>query len=70
MATAVRQNSKQAFMLYIDSNDKRATKLIEALKVMDFVVIEKSPYNPDFVAKIKRSEKSKKHFVEVANLWD
>ncbi|MGN1240135.1 MAG: DUF2683 family protein [Paludibacteraceae bacterium] len=32
--------------------------------------MEKSPSNPDFVAKIKRSEKSKKHFVEVANLWD
>lgn len=49
MATAVRQNSKQAFMLYIDSNDIRATKLIEALKVMDFLVIEEVPYNTDYV---------------------
>lgn len=60
----------QTFMVSINPKDKRATKLVEALKLMDFITIEKSPYDHEFVAKIKRSEKSKKHFVDVSKMWD
>ncbi len=70
METAVATTPIQTFMVSINPNDKRATKLVEALKLMDFITIEKSPYSPEFVDKIKRSEKSKKHFVDVAKMWD
>lgn len=70
MATAVANTPMQTFMVSINPKDKRATKLVEALKLMDFITIEKSPYAPEFVAKIKRSEKSKKHFVDVSKIWD
>ena len=43
MATTVANTTKQTFMLSINPKDKRATKLVEALKVMDFITIEKSP---------------------------
>lgn len=70
MATATTSTPMQTFMVSINPKDKRATKLVEALKLMDFITIEKSPYDPEFVAKIKRSEKSKKHFVDVSKMWD
>ena len=70
MATTVANTPMQTFMVSIDPKDKRATKLVEALKLMDFITIEKSPYASEFVAKIKRSEKSKKHFVDVSKMWD
>ncbi len=70
MATSVANTHIQTFMVSINPNDKRATKLVEALKLMDFITIEKSPYDPEFVDKIKRSEKSKKHIVDVAKMWD
>ncbi len=31
----------QTFMVSINPKDKRATKLVEALKLMDFITIEK-----------------------------
>ena len=33
------------------------------------VSVEKSPYNPEFVAKIKRAEKQPSVKVDVDNLW-
>lgn len=70
MEPAAKQAGMQTFMVSFNPKDSRAAKLIEALKAMDFLTIEKSPYAPAFVEKIKKSEKSKKHFVEVAKMWD
>lgn len=49
MEDRVRKNSIKTYWVTIDPNDKRATKLIEALKVMDFLVIEEIPYSTDYV---------------------
>lgn len=31
---------------------------------------EESPYNPDFVKKIRKGEKSKKHAVDTDKIWE
>lgn len=59
----------QTFILSFNPKDKRAAKFMETIKVMDFFKVEESPYDPKFVAKVKRSEKSKKHFIDVSKTW-
>jgi hypothetical protein len=36
---------------------------------MDFFRVEESPYDPQFVAKIRQSEKSKTRKVDVKHIW-
>lgn len=64
----------------IDQRNKQAKALLEYIKTLPFVEIqnkddEKSPYNPDFVAKIRRAEKEieeGKTFIvkDVEKLWE
>ncbi len=69
MATAAHTTPEQTLFITFNPSDKRAQQFIASLKMLDFFRIEKSPYSPAFVKKIRRAEKSKKHFVEVKGLW-
>ena len=40
------------------------------VKIIEPNATEKSPYKPEFVAKVKRGEKGKKHEVDLDKLWD
>ena len=71
MAMALRQSARtQTVLVSFNPNSKKATQLISALRLMDFLKIEDSPYDPVFVAKIRRAEKSNKHEVDVSKIWD
>ena len=63
MATAAHTTPEQTLFITFNPSDKRAQQFIASLKMLDFFRIEKSPYSPAFVKKIRRAEKSKKHFV-------
>ena len=43
---------------------------IDTAKLMDFFHVEESPYDPAFVAKIRKAEQSKKYIIDVKNIWD
>ena len=71
MATAIRQSAQtQTVLVSFNPRSKKATQLISALRLMDFLKIEDSPYDPLFVAKIRRAEKSSKREVDVSKIWD
>lgn len=57
----------------IDTRSKAAKKLLEFLQTLSFVKIEEneSPYNPEFVKKIKESAASKERIVveDIDELW-
>ncbi|HOG36773.1 MAG TPA: hypothetical protein PK984_04450 [Paludibacteraceae bacterium] len=59
----------ETITLQYNSRSKFANALISLIKASDDVKIIESPYDPSFVAKIKKSEKSKKHFVKAADVW-
>jgi hypothetical protein len=71
MATAaVRKAPTQTVLLSFNPEDKRATQFLTSIKMLDFFHVEDSPYDSAFVAKIRKSEKSKKHVVQLDKLWD
>ena len=70
MATAIRTAPKRTLFVSYDPRSKKAVQFLSALKVLDFLTIEESPYDPAFVAKINRAEKSAKHIVDVNSIWD
>lgn len=43
MATTVANTPMQTFMVSIDPKDKRAVKLVELLKLLDFFKVEEIP---------------------------
>lgn len=61
--------------LKIDRRSKQAKMLYEYLKTLPFVEIKeskpktKSPYNPEFVKKIKRAEKQKSTLIDTDDIW-
>jgi len=62
-----------ATILKIDNRSTAAKKFLEYVKTLPFAKIEeeKSPYNPDFVAKITKSRNSKKrHVIPTDKLWE
>ncbi len=62
----------QACTLYFNPKDRRATQLLEALKVMDFLKVEDSPYDKQFVAKIKSidaGDKRKFKAIKSQDVW-
>jgi len=60
--------------IIIKKNTKQSRAIIEMLKAFSFVEVredEKSPYNPEFVEKIKRAEKEKgKEMTNAKDLWE
>lgn len=68
--TATRQNAMRSVIISYSPRNKKALQFIETAKLMDFFHVEESPYDPAFVAKIRKAEKSKKHFVDVNNIWE
>lgn len=59
----------------IDERSKQAKALLEYIKTLPFVEIkdkdeEKSSYNPEFVAKIRRAEKEKSTTVDPNDIWE
>jgi hypothetical protein len=60
--------------IIIKKDNKQSRAIIEMLKAFSFVEVhedEKSPYNPEFVEKIKRAEKEKgKVMTNAKDLWE
>lgn len=61
------------FTIKIDTRNKAAKKFLEFIKSLSFVTIEEqveeSPYNPEFVKKIKRAQKQKGIVVDTNDIW-
>lgn len=64
-----------AVTLKIDTSSKAALAFIEFVKTLPYVKVveqnEKSPYDPEFVKKVKRAEKQKGKIIESGqSLWE
>lgn len=70
MATLTKKAPSKTVFLTFNPRDKRAVQFLTTIQMLDFFKVEESPYDPTFVAKIKRAEKSKTHIVDVNKLWD
>ena len=46
----------KSIMISFNSQDKRATKFVEAIKLFDFLKVEESPYNQAYVAEVKEMD--------------
>lgn len=60
------------YRIKIDTRSKAAKAFIELLKTLPFVKVEEeeSPYNPEFVKKIKQARAEKEGLtVTSSNLW-
>jgi hypothetical protein len=62
-----------ATIIRIDTRSKAAQGFLEYVKTLPFVKIEEneenSPYNPDFVKKIKRAQKQKGTVIDTNDVW-
>ncbi len=71
MPTATtRHTPMRSVIISFSPRNKKALQFIETAKLMDFFHVEESPYDPQFVAKIRQSEKSKTRKVDVKHIWD
>lgn len=71
MATATVSPTRSVIVSF-DAKDRRAAKFVETLKLMDFFQVEESPYNPEYVAKIKAIDaidKRKYKTIKSQDLW-
>ncbi len=72
MTTTAANTPMQTYILSFNPKDKRATKFMETIKLMDFFKVEESPYDPQFVAKIQAidsMDKRKFKAVRSQDLW-
>lgn len=55
----------------ITLNEKSAKgkKFVEFIKTLDYIKIDESPYDPDFVKKIQKSRASKGKVIKTEDLW-
>ena len=71
MATALAQTApRRTYLVSIDPTSKQAVKLMSALKLMDFLKVEESPYDPRYVAEVKAMDKRTFKTVDRSTLWD
>ncbi len=69
MATTAENTPMQTYILSFNPKDKRATKFMETIKLMDFFKVEESPYDPHYVAPVtkpKTSTKAKMSSAEIS----
>ena len=69
-AATTRHTPMRSVIISFSPLNKKALQFIETAKLMDFFRVEESPYDPQFVAKIRQSEKSKTRKVDVKHIWD
>lgn len=55
----------------ITLNEKSAKgrKFVEFIKTLDYIKVNESPYNPDFVKEIQKSRASKGKVIKTEDLW-
>ena len=56
-------------MISFDTTDKRATKFMEAIKLFDFLKVEESPYNQEYVAEVKSMDPRTFKAIKREDLW-
>ena len=71
MATALTSAAPcKTFIVSIDPRSKSAVQLMNALKLMDFLKIEESPYDSKYVAEVKVMDKRTFKSVKRDKLWE
>ena len=53
----------------VNTNTTKGKRFIEFIKTLDYIKVEESPYNPEFVKKIKESRASKGKAIKTKDLW-
>ena len=59
----------RSVMVTFSPTDKKAKQFITTLKMMDFLHVEESPYNPQYVQEIKAMDKRTFKTVSREDLW-
>ena len=68
--TRTRKAPMRSVVFSFNPRNKNALQFIELARRMDFFTVEESPYDPAFVAKIRKAEKSQKHVVDLNSIWN
>jgi len=53
----------------VNTKTSKGKKFIEFIKTLDYIEIEESPYNPEFVKKIQKSRASEGKAIKTKDLW-
>lgn len=53
----------------VNTNTTKGKKFIEFIKTLDYIKVEESPYDPEFVKKIKESRASEGQAIKTKDLW-
>ena len=56
-------------IITIDEKTTKGKKLIEFIKTLDYVKVNESPYNPEFVKEIQKSRATKGKIIKTEDLW-
>ena len=67
---AIHTTPTQTLFLTFNPESEKARRMIEALKLLDFLKIEESPYDATYVADVKAMDKSTFKPVNRENIWD
>lgn len=71
MATAnTKTKPTQTLFLTFNPKSEKARRMIEALKLLDFLKIEESPYDANYVADVMAMDKSTFKPVKRESIWD
>ena len=56
-------------IITIDEKTSKGKKLIEFIKTLDYVKVDESPYNAEFVKEIQKSRATKGKIIKTEDLW-
>ncbi|MCW0485033.1 DUF2683 family protein [Gaoshiqia sediminis] len=59
----------RTFMITVNEKTAKGKKLVDFLKTLDYIKVNESPYNPEFVKEIQKSRISKGKAIETKDLW-
>jgi hypothetical protein len=58
-----------AITITVNEKSAKGKKFVEFIKTLDYIKVNESPYNPDFVKKIQKSRASKGKVIKTEDLW-
>jgi len=53
----------------VNEKSAKGKKFVEFIKTLDYIKVNESPYNPDFVEEIQKSRASKGKVIKTEDLW-
>ncbi len=59
----------KTYTITLDEKSSKGKKLVDFLKTLDYIKVNESPYNPDFVKEILESRAGEGKVIKTEDLW-